>query len=72
MIRSTADNAEKWARGRSPRLYRTQLGEWRLTLEERKRILLAHVYGVDIDPQAVEMTKLSLLLSHQLVNYRNR
>jgi hypothetical protein len=58
----TADNAEKWARGRSPRLYRTQLGEWRLTLEERKRILLDHVYGVDIDAQAVEVTKLSLLL----------
>jgi hypothetical protein len=58
----TADNAEKWARGRSPRLYRTQWGEWRLTLEERKRILLDHVYGVDIDAQAVEVTKLSLLL----------
>ena len=57
-----AENAEKWARGRTPRLYRTQLGEWRLTLEERKRILLAHVYGVDIDAQAVEVTKLSLLL----------
>ena len=38
------------------------MGEWRLTLEERKRILLEHVYGVDIDPQAVEVTKLSLLL----------
>ncbi|HHY58286.1 MAG TPA: N-6 DNA methylase [Chloroflexi bacterium] len=57
-----ADNAEKWARGRSPRLYRTPLGEWRLTLDERKRILLDHIYGVDIDPQAVEVTKLSLLL----------
>ncbi len=37
-------------------------GEWRLTTDERKRILLAHIYGVDIDPQAVETTKLSLLL----------
>lgn len=36
--------------------------EWRLTIEERKRILLDHIYGVDIDTQAVEVTKLSLLL----------
>jgi hypothetical protein len=53
---------EKWTGKRAPRLYRTPLGEWRLTLDERKRILLDHVYGVDIDPQAVEVTKLSLLL----------
>jgi len=37
-------------------------GEWRLTTEARKDILLTHLYGVDIDPQAVEVTKLSLLL----------
>ena len=37
-------------------------GEWQLTTAERKRILLDHIYGVDIDPQAVEVTKLSLLL----------
>lgn len=36
--------------------------DWRLTVEERKRILLNNIYGVDIDPQAVEVTKLSLLL----------
>ena len=36
--------------------------EWRLTTAERKRILTTHIYGVDIDPQAVEVTKLSLLL----------
>ncbi len=36
--------------------------DWRLTTAERKRILLNNVYGVDIDPQAVEVTKLSLLL----------
>ncbi|MBN1221221.1 MAG: Eco57I restriction-modification methylase domain-containing protein, partial [Anaerolineae bacterium] len=35
---------------------------WRLTVEERKRILLTHIFGVDIDPQAVEVTRLSLLL----------
>jgi type I restriction-modification system DNA methylase subunit/predicted type IV restriction endonuclease len=40
----------------------TRTGTLRLTTEERKRILLANIYGVDIDPQAVEVTKLSLLL----------
>ena len=37
-------------------------GGWRLTAAERKRILTDHVFGVDLDPQAVEVTKLSLLL----------
>ncbi|MDD5453090.1 MAG: TaqI-like C-terminal specificity domain-containing protein [Candidatus Bipolaricaulis sp.] len=72
--RYVEDGAEKYARGRNPRLYRIASpspatgrgvggeGEWRLTTAERKRILLTHIYGVDIDPQAVEVTKLSLLL----------
>jgi len=34
----------------------------KLTLAERKKVLLDHIYGVDIDEQAVEVTKLSLLL----------
>jgi type I restriction-modification system DNA methylase subunit len=34
----------------------------RLTVEEKKRILTTHIFGVDIDLQAVEVTKLSLLL----------
>lgn len=38
------------------------LGGFRLTTLEKKRILLNSIYGVDIDPQAVEVTKLSLLL----------
>jgi SAM-dependent methyltransferase len=37
-------------------------GQWRLTIEEKKRILTTHIFGVDIDPQAVEVSKLSLLL----------
>jgi hypothetical protein len=53
---------EKWAKGKNPRLYQGHGGEWRLTTGERKRILLNNVYGVDIDSQAVEVTKLSLLL----------
>lgn len=36
--------------------------DWQLTTAERKRILTGHIYGVDLDPQAVEVTKLSLLL----------
>ena len=43
-------------------LYQAAGGGWRLTTAERKRILLNNIYGVDIDPQAVEVTKLSLLL----------
>ena len=34
----------------------------RLTTAEKKRILLNNIYGVDIDSQAVEVTKLNLLL----------
>jgi len=63
---------QKHARGRSPKIYRTISpspvgrgqgeGVWRLTTTEKKRILLNNIYGVDIDTQAVEVTKLSLLL----------
>jgi len=57
-----ANEPEKYAKGRSPRLYQGKAQDWRLTTDERKRILLTHIYGVDIDAQAVEVTKLSLLL----------
>jgi len=43
-------------------VYQVTDTDWRLTTEEKKRILLNNIYGVDIDPQAVEVTKLSLLL----------
>ncbi len=58
----SANDPEKWAQGSKPRLVQVGEGDWRLTGAERKRILLEHIYGVDIDPQAVEVTKLSLLL----------
>lgn len=35
---------------------------WQLTTNEKKRIMLNNIYGVDIDKQAVEVTKLSLAL----------
>jgi hypothetical protein len=50
------------ARGKQPAVYQGSHGDWRLTGAEKKRILLDHIYGVDIDRQAVEVTKLSLLL----------
>ncbi len=56
-----AHKPESWTKGRNPVLVQTTSG-WKLTIAERKRILLANIYGVDIDPQAVEVTKLSLLL----------
>ncbi len=55
------NDPEKHAKGKDARLYRGREG-WRLTAGERKRILTNNIYGVDIDAQAVEVTKLSLLL----------
>ncbi len=43
-------------------IYQGTGGQWRLTTQEKKRTLLNNIYGVDIDSQAVEVTKLSLLL----------
>ncbi|MBU4211247.1 MAG: N-6 DNA methylase, partial [Verrucomicrobia bacterium] len=48
-------------KNKSP-IYQISGGDYRLTTEERKRILLNNIFGVDIDSQAVEVTKLSLLL----------
>jgi predicted type IV restriction endonuclease len=52
----------KSSTGKEPRIYQDHRGVWRLATSERKRILLTNIYGVDIDAQAVEVTKLSLLL----------
>ena len=43
-------------------IYQGHGGQWYLTTAEKKRILVNNIYGVDIDSQAVEVTKLSLLL----------
>jgi len=58
----TNNEPEKWASGKDPAIYQAMDGDWRLTTSEKKRILLNNIYGVDIDAQAVEVTKLSLLL----------
>jgi len=53
---------QTWAQTKHPPIYQCPRTGWRLTITERKRILLDHIFGVDIDTQAVEVTKLSLLL----------
>jgi len=57
-----ANDPEKHARGKNPKIYLVNNTSWRLATAERKRILLSNIHGVDIDAQAVEVTKLSLLL----------
>ncbi len=62
------DHCLKWYIEHNPEKYKKAVykdprdGHWRLTIGEKKRILTTHIFGVDIDAQAVEVTKLSLLL----------
>ncbi len=56
------DGIDKHSKGKEPELVQVRSGEWRLSTPERKKILLNNIHGVDIDSQAVEVTKLSLLL----------
>jgi hypothetical protein len=62
------DHCLKWYVEHDPKRYKkalyrnTRSNQWCLTIQEKKRILTTHVFGVDIDSQAVEVTKLSLLL----------
>lgn len=58
----TENSPDKHAKAKRPALYKGSGEAWHLTTAERKRILLNNIYGVDIDSQAVEVTKLSLLL----------
>ncbi len=56
-----------WYLKNGPEKYKKQVyqgkgGKWYLTIKEKKQILLNNIFGVDIDYQAVEVTKLSLLL----------
>jgi len=57
-----AARIKRHAGGKHPKIYQASGGNWKLTTDERKRILLNNIHGVDIDSQAVEVTKLSLLL----------
>jgi type I restriction-modification system DNA methylase subunit len=55
-----------WYKQHSPQKYPEVVAEngkvWRLTTVERKRILARHIFGVDLDPQAVEITMMSLYI----------
>ena len=70
-----ANDPEKWTKKKTPPIYQISapsrhceeqsdeaISYYRLTITEKKRILLNNIFGVDIDSQAVEVTKLSLLL----------
>ena len=66
------DHCLKWYAEHSPERHKAAVWsgngrspgkpQWRLTIGEKKRILSTHIFGVDIDAQAVEVSKLSLLL----------
>jgi hypothetical protein len=43
-------------------IYEVAGGQWRLTFEEKRRILLAHIRGIDIDSNAADVARFSLLL----------
>ena len=58
---SPPPEGKRQKKGDPQAIYETPRG-WQLTTTEKKRILLNNLYGVDIDSQAVEVTKLSLLL----------
>jgi hypothetical protein len=70
--RCLLDHCLKWYTEHSPEKHQAAVWngnrrtpeqpQWRLTVGEKKRILSTHIFGVDIDPQAVEVSKLSLLL----------
>lgn len=43
-------------------IFEASLRNWRLTFQEKRRILTTHIRGVDLDPNAVEVARFSLLL----------
>lgn len=50
-----------WQKHRD-KIYQGPGNSWFLTLEEKRRILLDNIFGVDIDDNAVEVAKFSLLV----------
>ncbi len=47
---------------REGKVYQISENTYRLSIQEKQKILLSNIFGVDIDSQAGEVTKLSLLL----------
>jgi hypothetical protein len=58
----TIDRAKRPNFSEHPTLQQNAAGAWQLTQRERSRILLTHLHGVDLDAQAVTVTKLCLWL----------
>ena len=59
------NDAQKWLKSKALIELPTQdrsIKNYALSPQERKRILLTHIHGVDIDSQAVEVAKLNLML----------
>ena len=61
-IEQREKKTKKVKRDIEKKIYQGKGGVWQLDIKEKKKILLNNIYGVDIDDQAVEVTKLSLLL----------
>ena len=58
---------QEWYTNNNPEEYSDSVVEgpddtWELTLREKRRILVETIHGIDIDEQAVEVTRFSLLL----------
>lgn len=61
--RKAGGGKQEAGRGEQPRLVgEGEGGEYRLSLAEKAAILRNNIYGVDIDPQAVEITMMSLYI----------
>jgi len=56
------DNGKRKRKSTVQAIFQGKGDNWFLSTYEKKRILLNNLYGVDIDANAVEVTKLSLLL----------
>lgn len=54
------DGPEHHARGSTPSLFLDQGACWQLTSARRRQILRNSIFGVDLDPRAVELTRLAL------------
>ncbi|MFF2287429.1 Eco57I restriction-modification methylase domain-containing protein [Peribacillus butanolivorans] len=72
MLKQYSENPEEYPEY----LRKNYLDEWELTFTEKRRILEENIIGVDIDYQAVEVAKFSLLLKllegeniHSLADY---
>lgn len=61
-LQQYSQKADKYLKVKNSPIYQSKQDEYKLTISEKKDILLSNIYGVDIDSQAVEVSKLSLIL----------